>query len=141
MCTFSLKPTFMYNMHNINTFMYNISCYMLIWVYNKIEQTERKQQFKNHGRFMIIRLCRRRYIGLYTSCIISCNCFHYNTNFERKRIYVCFCVFWIPKTISQSFKLIYHIHSFMINTNTCEFSFLEYEAIIILKFHRTCCLP
>lgn len=97
MCTFSLKPTFMYNMHNINTFMYNISCYMLIWVYNKIEQTERKQQFKNHGRFMIIRLCRRRYIGLYTSCIISCNCFHYNTNFERKRIYVCFCVFWIPK--------------------------------------------
>lgn len=28
-----------------------------------------------------------------------------------------------------------------INTNTCEFFFLEYEAIIILKFHWTCCLP
>lgn len=28
-----------------------------------------------------------------------------------------------------------------INTNTCEFFFLEYEAIIFLKFHWTCCLP
>lgn len=28
-----------------------------------------------------------------------------------------------------------------INTNTCEFFFLEYLAIIFLKFHWTCCLP